>query len=293
MSGTVAWTLVGLGLAVVVVRRRSVAVGLVTAQALLLAGAGAILSLPVALGVLHLVDALQPPGLRVIAIALDARMAAVALVIGAFSVVAFALVPMTKLVGADPARALQSGGARTFGGKGLGRFRFALASTQIALSMLLKGIGSVVVVALVVARTGALTPAVLAMAAWWALVLVVMDLSGAARLASLRPTLQPGVLGLGVAHLEPQPQGRSGRLGGCSAGELEESAAGEVHDALMLGRPEFAGDREPQHLAVEVPARRRIARRDQQPAAQHVHQQPVIAACCAVPRRSGSPCRTR
>ena len=38
MSGTLAWALVALGLAVVVVRRRSVAVGLVTAQALLLAG---------------------------------------------------------------------------------------------------------------------------------------------------------------------------------------------------------------------------------------------------------------
>lgn len=38
MSGTFAWALVALGLAVVVVRRRSVAVGLVTAQALLLAG---------------------------------------------------------------------------------------------------------------------------------------------------------------------------------------------------------------------------------------------------------------
>jgi predicted permease len=73
----------------------------------------------------------------VIAIGVDARMVAVALAIGAFSAVAFALAPMAKLVGADPARALQSGGARTFGGKGLGRFRFALASTQIALSMLL------------------------------------------------------------------------------------------------------------------------------------------------------------
>jgi hydrogenase-4 membrane subunit HyfE len=41
MSGTLAWALVGLGLAVVVVRRRSVAVGLVTAQALLLAGVAA------------------------------------------------------------------------------------------------------------------------------------------------------------------------------------------------------------------------------------------------------------
>ena len=40
MTGTLAWALVALGLAVVVVRRRSVAVGLVTAQALLLAGVG-------------------------------------------------------------------------------------------------------------------------------------------------------------------------------------------------------------------------------------------------------------
>lgn len=38
MNGTLAWSLVAMGLAVVVVRRRSVAVGLVTAQALLLAG---------------------------------------------------------------------------------------------------------------------------------------------------------------------------------------------------------------------------------------------------------------
>ncbi len=39
MSGTLVWALVGLGLSVVVVRRRTVAVGLVTLQALLLAGA--------------------------------------------------------------------------------------------------------------------------------------------------------------------------------------------------------------------------------------------------------------
>jgi hydrogenase-4 membrane subunit HyfE len=38
VSGTLAWVLVALGLAVVVVRRRSVAVALVTVQALLLAG---------------------------------------------------------------------------------------------------------------------------------------------------------------------------------------------------------------------------------------------------------------
>jgi predicted permease len=116
-------------------RRRLYA--LLSTEALLLAGVGALLSLPVALGVLHTVDALQPSGLRVIAINLDVRMAAIAFAIGAFAAVSFALAPMTKLVGADPMRALQSGGARTFGGKNLGRFRFVLATTQIALSMLL------------------------------------------------------------------------------------------------------------------------------------------------------------
>ena len=38
MSGALAWTLVGLGLAVIVVRRRSIAVALVTGQALVLVG---------------------------------------------------------------------------------------------------------------------------------------------------------------------------------------------------------------------------------------------------------------
>jgi hydrogenase-4 membrane subunit HyfE len=41
VSGTLAWVVVALGIGVVVVRRRSVAVGLVTAQALLLAGVAA------------------------------------------------------------------------------------------------------------------------------------------------------------------------------------------------------------------------------------------------------------
>jgi hydrogenase-4 component E len=41
VSGALVWLLVGLGLAVVIVRRRSIAVGLVTVQALVLAGAAA------------------------------------------------------------------------------------------------------------------------------------------------------------------------------------------------------------------------------------------------------------
>jgi hypothetical protein len=79
---------------------------LLSIEALLLASLGALLSLPVALGVLRAVDALQPPGLRVIAVDLDARMLAAALAVGVLSAVVFALAPMAKLVGADPARAL-------------------------------------------------------------------------------------------------------------------------------------------------------------------------------------------
>jgi putative ABC transport system permease protein len=114
-------------------RRRLYA--LLSVEALLLAGFAALLSLPVALGVLRVVDALQPPGLRVFALGLDPRMIAVACAIAAASAVVFALAPMVKLVGTDPVRALQANGLRAFGGKNVGRVRFTLATTQIALSM--------------------------------------------------------------------------------------------------------------------------------------------------------------
>jgi predicted permease len=111
--------------------------GMLSVEALLLAGFAALLSLPIALGVLRGVDALQPPGLGVHEVGLDPRTAGAALVIAALSAVVFALAPIVKLVATDPTRALQSNGARSFGGKPLGRFRFTLATTQIALSMLL------------------------------------------------------------------------------------------------------------------------------------------------------------
>jgi predicted permease len=110
---------------------------LLSTEALLLAGVAALLSLPVALGVLRTIDMLQPPGLPVFAFSLDLRMVAAAFVIAAFAAVVFGIAPMTKLVGTDPVRALQANGMRAFGGKNLGRFRFTLATTQIALSMLL------------------------------------------------------------------------------------------------------------------------------------------------------------
>jgi predicted permease len=108
---------------------------MLSTEALLLAVAAALLSLPVALLVLRAVDVLRPPGLPVFALDLDPRMAVAAFVIAALAAVVFALAPMAKLVGADPVRALQANGMRAFGGKNLGRFRFTLATTQIALSM--------------------------------------------------------------------------------------------------------------------------------------------------------------
>jgi len=59
---------------------------------------------------------------------------------------------------------------------------------RIALSMLVKGVGSLIAVAGCLAATGSVVVAVLGMAAWWTLVLVIVDLRGAARLARLRPS---------------------------------------------------------------------------------------------------------
>ena len=116
-------------------RRRLV--GLLSIEALLLAGCAALASLPIALGMLRAIDALRPPGLSVTDTSLNLAAVAVAFAIAALSAVAFALLPTLKLVATDPVRALQGSAARAFGGKNLGRFRFALATTQIALSMLL------------------------------------------------------------------------------------------------------------------------------------------------------------
>jgi predicted permease len=116
-------------------RRRLV--GLLAVEALLLAVCAAIVSLPISLGVLRATDALQPPNLDVIDATLNPRAVATAFAIAALAAIAFALLPTLKLVATDPVRALQGSGARAFGGKNLSRFRFALATTQIALSMLL------------------------------------------------------------------------------------------------------------------------------------------------------------
>jgi putative ABC transport system permease protein len=116
-------------------RRRLV--GLLSIEALLLAGCAALASLPIAVGMLRAIDALQPQGLDATDTRLNPAAVAVAFAIAALSAVGFALLPALKLVATDPLRALQGNAARVFGGKSLGRLRFALATTQIALSMLL------------------------------------------------------------------------------------------------------------------------------------------------------------
>jgi putative ABC transport system permease protein len=116
-------------------RRRLV--GLLSVEALLLAGIAALVSLPIAFGVLRAIDVLQPPDLSASGVDVDLRAAAAAFGIAALSTLLFALLPTLRLVATDPVRALQGTSARAFGGKNLGRFRFALATSQIALSMLL------------------------------------------------------------------------------------------------------------------------------------------------------------
>lgn len=110
---------------------------LLSTEALLLAGCAALLSLPVAFGVLRAIELLRPPGLTVANLHLDWRAVVAAFAIATFSAVVFALAPIFKLAGSDPVRALRTAGGRDFGSKNLGRFRFALATVQIALSMAL------------------------------------------------------------------------------------------------------------------------------------------------------------
>jgi predicted permease len=108
-------------------------------EALLLAGIAAVASLPVALGAVAAVAA-WVPGLTIRApdLSLHWRAVVAAFVVAALAAVVFALVPMLKLAAIHPGRALQAAGAgRSFGGKGIGRFRFMLSTSQIALSMLM------------------------------------------------------------------------------------------------------------------------------------------------------------
>lgn len=71
---------------------------------------------------------------------------------------------------------------------------------RIALSLLLKGVLGVAAVAAVLGTTASIQATALALALAWGVVLVLWDLPGAARLARLRPRLEPGPIA-GLAWL--------------------------------------------------------------------------------------------
>jgi putative ABC transport system permease protein len=112
--------------------------GLLSTEALLLAGLAALVSLPVALATLNGIRTFMPDGVdNTEALTLNGTAAALAFGTAALCALVFGVLPGLKLARTDPARALQAAGARAIGGRGAGRFRHALTTVQIALSMTL------------------------------------------------------------------------------------------------------------------------------------------------------------
>jgi predicted permease len=105
------------------------------AESLVLALPAALLSLPVAW--LTLLGARLVPGITAAApdASLNAAAALIAIGIAVASALAVGLVPMRALWRAKPGNALQAYGARHTATKGIARFRAALATAQVALSM--------------------------------------------------------------------------------------------------------------------------------------------------------------
>jgi predicted permease len=111
---------------------------LLLVEALLLAVAAALASLPLTFGALHGIRALLPEtATNALDFGVDAAVvsATVALAIGATLV--FGLIPALKLMRVEANPAQQSGGTRQTGGKAAARFRTTLTTAQIALSMAL------------------------------------------------------------------------------------------------------------------------------------------------------------
>jgi predicted permease len=112
--------------------------GLLSIEALLLAVLGALCSLPVALVTLRALATFIPEEIDVAdVLELNRSAAALAFAIAAACAVVFGVVPALGLARTDPARSLSAGGTRATGGRSAGRFRQALTTAQIALSMTL------------------------------------------------------------------------------------------------------------------------------------------------------------
>jgi putative ABC transport system permease protein len=112
--------------------------GLLSIEALLLATCAALCSLPVALATLRALASFISEDIDIAAV-LELNRAAAALSFGIAAVCAmvFGVVPALGLARTDPARSLNASGARATSGLSAGRFRRALTTAQIALSMTL------------------------------------------------------------------------------------------------------------------------------------------------------------
>lgn len=117
---------------------RSTLVGQLLTESALLAAIGGVLGVPVALGILRIIDTRFP---RVIAGGLSyaAGSGVVVFATGAalVTVILFGLVPALSTGRADPAGAIKSQSRQSPGGRGVARLRRFLATTQISLSLVL------------------------------------------------------------------------------------------------------------------------------------------------------------
>jgi predicted permease len=107
-------------------------------EALLLALLAALLSLPLTQLALRWIQSFVPSqGGTSFDFGLNAGLVALAVVVALVAALAFALGPVLKLARTAPAETLRAHGTRSTGGKAAGRFRVALVTVQIAMSMML------------------------------------------------------------------------------------------------------------------------------------------------------------
>jgi len=108
------------------------------AEAALLALLGALAALPVAMLTLRGVAAILPEqAVAGVEVGLSPAMVAFALAAGAVTALVFGLFPAWQLSRTTPQQALRAQSAQTLGGRGAGRLRLVLATTQIAVSLAL------------------------------------------------------------------------------------------------------------------------------------------------------------
>ena len=113
-------------------------VSLLFTEALLLALLAALVSLPLTHLTLRWIETMVPAqGAASFDFGMNAALAAVAVVVALLAALTFALVPVIKLARTQPGRVLHSQGTRMTGSKAANRFRAALVTAQIAMSMML------------------------------------------------------------------------------------------------------------------------------------------------------------